>query len=99
MSFIPARPAARANLHGVTVDDVFTRPLVPLPPQPPDVPWPTDDWPTGDVPLGVALDPLIAAVFDDDGPLATTFALVVVHHGRIVVERYAGSIEHWDGPD
>jgi CubicO group peptidase (beta-lactamase class C family) len=73
-------------------------PLVPLPPQPPDVPWPNHAWPVGELPAGVDLDPLLDQAFDDEGPLRTTYAVVVVHRGRVVAERYAGNIEHFDRP-
>lgn len=73
-------------------------PLRPLPPQPPGVPWPTRSWPTADVPAGVDLVPLLDEVMDPDGPLATTYAVVVVHGGALVAERYGGAIEHWDRP-
>jgi CubicO group peptidase (beta-lactamase class C family) len=71
--------------------------LVPLPSQPTDVPWPTTEWPTGPVPHGVALEPLLAAAFEDPG-LAMSYAVVVVHGGRLVAERYGGALEHWDRP-
>ena len=70
--------------------------LVPLPPQPDGVPWPTEQWQTADLPRGVDLAPLLDWAFDDEGPLATSFAVLVVHRGRIVVERYAGALEHFD---
>ena len=72
--------------------------LVPLPPQPAAVPWPTESWPEGALPGGVDLEPLLAEVFDDDGPLAVTFAVVVVQGGRIVTERYQGALEYFDRP-
>jgi CubicO group peptidase (beta-lactamase class C family) len=72
--------------------------LVALPPQPAGVDWPTEDWPMGEVPAGVHLTPLLDEVFDADGPLAQTFAVLVVHQGRIVAERYAGALEHFDRP-
>ena len=72
--------------------------LVPLPAQPDGVPWPTDAWPTGDVPDGVDLDGFLDELFDDDGPLHTTFAAVVIHRGRLIAERYAHTIEHFDRP-
>jgi CubicO group peptidase (beta-lactamase class C family) len=72
--------------------------LVALPPQPGGVPWPTEDWPGGRPPSGVDLDPLLDRVFDDEGPLATTFAVVLVHRGRVVAERYHGALEHFDRP-
>ncbi len=74
-------------------------PLVPLPSQPAGVPWPTVAWPTGEVPEGVDLAPLLDAAFNPDGALAQTYAVVVVHRGRLVAERYGGAIEHWDRPD
>jgi len=70
----------------------------PLPPQPDGVPWPTDEWPGGEPPPGVDLEPLLGAVFDDEGPLAVTFAVVVVYGGRVVAERYGGALEHSDHP-
>jgi CubicO group peptidase (beta-lactamase class C family) len=74
--------------------------LVPLPAQPAGVPWPTAEWPERTPPAGAAaaLDALLDAVCDDDGPLATTHAVVVVQGGAIVAERYQGQIEHFDRP-
>jgi CubicO group peptidase (beta-lactamase class C family) len=64
------------------------------------VAWPTVEWPQGDPPDAVAteLETLLDRVFDDEGPLATTYAVVVVHRGAVVAERYQGQLEHFDGP-
>ncbi|MDQ1397340.1 MAG: hypothetical protein QOG64_2599 [Acidimicrobiaceae bacterium] len=51
------------------------------------------------MPDGVKFDPLLDAAFDPAGPLATTHAVVVIHRGRLVAERYDGLLERWDGPD
>ena len=72
--------------------------LVALPPQPAGLEWPTEDWPVGDLPAGVDLAPLLDDVFDNEGPMAETFAVLVVHRGRLVVERYQGALEHFDRP-
>lgn len=73
-------------------------PYVALPVQPTGTPWPDVDWPAGEVPPGVALDPLLDELFDNDGPLSESYAAVVIHRGRLVAERYAGVLERWDGP-
>ena len=70
--------------------------LVRLPPQPAGVPWPTEEWPGGELPPGVDLAPLLDEAFDDGGPLAVTFAVLVVQGGRVVCERYHGALEHFD---
>ena len=73
--------------------------LVPLASQPEGVPFPTREWPEGDLPPEVDLRPLLDEMFDENGPLRTTYAVVVIQGGRLVAERYGGVIEHWDKPD
>jgi CubicO group peptidase (beta-lactamase class C family) len=71
--------------------------LAPLPQQPTDTPWPTKDWPLGDVPAGadaVRLNHLLDHAFAPEQPdeLRESHALVVIHRGRLVAERYAPGI-------
>jgi CubicO group peptidase (beta-lactamase class C family) len=75
-------------------------PLIPLPAQPAGVPWPAGRWPTADPDPAVsdALGPLLDAAFDPDGPLRDTYAVVAVQGGRLVAERYGGTLPRWDGP-
>ncbi len=66
-------------------------PLVPLPPQPADVPWPTQRWPAGPLPPGVdagELAKLLDVVDRLDDLLGETRAVVLVYRGRLVAERY-----------
>ncbi len=72
--------------------------LVALPPQAERVPWPTAEWPTAPAPPGVDLSSLLEEAFDDEGPMARSFAVVVVHRGQLVAERYGGVLEHFDRP-
>ena len=44
------------------------------------------------------LEPLLDEVMDPEGPLARTYAALVVHRGEVVGERYGGELEHWDRP-
>lgn len=66
--------------------------LLPLPPQPSDAHWPTQEWPTGALRTAdqPAFDALVAEAFaaKDTPTLGETHALLVVQHGRIVFERY-----------
>jgi CubicO group peptidase (beta-lactamase class C family) len=73
-------------------------PLTPLPPQPDGVPWPVPEWAESDPPATVELGPLLDQAFDPEGPLARTFAVVIIHRGRLVAERYADELEHFDRP-
>jgi CubicO group peptidase (beta-lactamase class C family) len=74
--------------------------LLPLPAQPEGVPWPTEAWPEGDPPTTIrpALADLLDQACDESGPMATTYAVAVVHQGRLVAERYGGQLEHFDRP-
>ena len=76
----------------------FDGPLVPLPSQATGVPWPTEEWPTGAVPTGVELEPVMDAAFDPDGPLRDTYAVACILGGRLVFERYGGTLPRPDGP-
>jgi CubicO group peptidase (beta-lactamase class C family) len=79
----------------------LTTPLVPLPRQPEEVPWPTQEWPVGEVPAAVARDVagLVDDLFDDTDRYGATYALAIVHRGRLVVQRVGGSLPKWDRPD
>lgn len=79
--------------------DPLAAPYRPLPTQPIGVDWPTHDWPIGSVPDGADIEPLIDEMYTDSERYGTTFATVVVHRGRLIHERYGGSIEHWDRDD
>jgi len=82
--------------------------LVPLPAQPDGVPWPaggraddvTGGWPVGGPPASAtaALAAALDEAFAPAGPLGPTYAVVVVHRGRLVAERYAGRLPHRGGP-
>lgn len=71
-----------------------------LPSQPAGTPWPTDEWPLGELPESAdraRLAALIARAFESESAneLGQTHALVIVHKGRLVAERYAPGF----GPD
>jgi CubicO group peptidase (beta-lactamase class C family) len=68
-----------------------TAALVPLPPQPRDVPWPTQQWPRSEphVRDATAFAPACNAVFELTPARGVTYALLVVQAGRLVYERYA----------
>lgn len=87
----PPPPAAASERLGPT-------PLVPLPPQPAGVPWPVPDWPVS-APPAVAAEPmreLLDQAFDPSSELRDTYAVIVVHRGAIVAERYGGALPHAD---
>lgn len=72
--------------------------LLPLPPQPAGLPWPTEAWPQADLDQRVdraALDRLLDRAFTDPEPddLGRTNAVVVVQHGAIVAERYREEVD------
>lgn len=72
-------------------------PLVPLPGQPPGLDWPTRAWERGEAPAGVPVDDLVDRMFTDTDRYETTYAVVMVHRGRIVAERYANALPNWVG--
>ena len=91
--------------YAEALERLIDTPLVPLPAHPAGVPWPDPDWLEADPPDGIDLEPFLEEAFDDDGPLARTFAVVVVHRGSVIAEQYGGELEHFDrlpdavGPD
>ncbi len=83
-----------------TFDDIDSLPILELPPPPGDPA--TIAWPDGDliadrsVPAGVDEAALQAAsnwAFDRESPEQVTLSLLVVHHGRIIHERYAPGVD------
>jgi CubicO group peptidase (beta-lactamase class C family) len=72
-------------------------PLVALPTHPAGEPWPTRAWARGAPPAGVDVDGLVDRMFADTDRYETTYAVLVVHRGRIVAERYANALPNWVG--
>ena len=71
--------------------------LIPLPPQPEDVAWPTDAWPTAELDPRVdrvALEALLDRAFTVPEPddLERTHSVAVVHRGALVAERHAHDV-------
>lgn len=77
----------------VSFSGVANAELVPLPPQPVDVPWPTTEWPTGDLPERVdraALEAAMNDAFENEAEgLGETREVAIILNGRLVYERYA----------
>jgi CubicO group peptidase (beta-lactamase class C family) len=76
----------------------MTPALLPLPPQPSAVPWPTTSWPRADLDPRVdraALERLLDRAFGDPEPddLERTNAVVLVQRGAIVAERYRTDVD------
>jgi CubicO group peptidase (beta-lactamase class C family) len=73
--------------------------LVPLPPQPEELAWPTNGWETGEMDAGVAaiVTPLIdtAIAGEKNGLMGETRAVVIIHEGKLVAESYRDGF----GPD
>jgi CubicO group peptidase (beta-lactamase class C family) len=72
--------------------------LLPLPPHPAGLPWPTENWPEGPLDPRVdrgALEKLLDHAFSTPEPddLERTHAVVVVQGGKLVAERYAHDVE------
>ncbi len=66
--------------------------LAPLPSQPGDTPWPTEDWPVGPPQRSAnagEVDRLVAHAFSNPDSLGETHAFLAIQAGRIVFERYA----------
>ena len=63
------------------------------------MPWPAldpDGWPTGDtVP---AVEKRADELVGDESRYGTTYALIVVHRGRVILERYGGALPSFDHP-
>jgi len=88
------RAALLASLLGGAFAAAGAEELVPLPVHPADLPWPTVAWPRAELPPGLDRGPFEASVerlFASRGRAgyADTRALLVVHRGRLVFERYA----------
>ena len=49
-------------------------------------------------PTGSTSTSLMAEAFDPAGPLHHTYAVVIIHRGRLVFERYGGLLPQWDKP-
>jgi CubicO group peptidase (beta-lactamase class C family) len=83
-----------------TFEDVDGLPILEAPPAPGDpsrIPWPNGDMievePRGDGIDATALQAASDWAFDRESPEQVTLSLLVVHHGRIVHERYAEGVD------
>ncbi|MEH6487002.1 serine hydrolase [Hyphomonas oceanitis] len=96
------RAALRISLVGLVMIGSLcasAQELVPLPPQPEGLAWPTQGWETGEMAPDVAtiVQPMIdmAIAGEKAGPMGETRAVVIIHHGKLVAEAYRDGF----GPD
>jgi CubicO group peptidase (beta-lactamase class C family) len=64
------------------------------------VPWPAPDpdgWPSGD--STSAIEAHVDTLVRDTERYGTTYAVLVIKDGRLLLERYGGAIPHWDRDD
>src|SRR5262249_38717806 len=90
-------PGAVAGLQGSRAMADLT--LVPLPPQPAGVSWPAPDpdgWPVGS--SDAELDKLVDDLIADEDRYGTTYAVLVIREGKLLLERSGGALPHFDGP-
>lgn len=87
--------ALRMSLAGLVFlfgGSASAKELVPLPPQPEGLSWPTVGWQTGEMDPAVAaiVAPMIdkAIAGEKAGPMGETRAVVIIHHGKLVAEAY-----------
>ncbi|HEX9729685.1 MAG TPA: serine hydrolase [Gemmatimonadales bacterium] len=82
-----------------TFEDIPSLPLLDMPPPPGDPA--TIPWPNGDLIADRSLPPSVDAAalaaasdwaFNRDSPEQVTLSLLIVHHGRIILERYADGV-------
>jgi CubicO group peptidase (beta-lactamase class C family) len=74
------------------VSDALPTPPITFAQQPTGVAWPTSAWPTGTV--SDTARRLADEAFSDPA-LETTYAVVVVQHGRLLYERYGGALPNF----
>jgi CubicO group peptidase (beta-lactamase class C family) len=90
----PPRSAARADAadrSAPPADGEGAAPAAGFPPQPAGVPFPTEEWPEAEWPSGVdrtGVDRTVDTAFADGG-LPRVRAVLIVHGGEIVYERYS----------
>jgi CubicO group peptidase (beta-lactamase class C family) len=93
VSTIPTTTTSRASTTSTAAQ------VPAFPHQPEGVPWPTQEWATADLPDGVDGSTIDAAteIAFNDGGTDRLRAVIIVHGGMIVYERYSASPA--DGPD
>jgi CubicO group peptidase (beta-lactamase class C family) len=96
---VTVRPSPSATPASVSASPEPSSPLGAFPEQPAGVPWPTEDWAEAELPAGIdraAIDEATDLALADGG-LQRVRAIVIVHGGAIVYERYSPNAA--DGPD
>ncbi|RIJ17544.1 class C beta-lactamase-related serine hydrolase [Henriciella mobilis] len=93
------RLLASLALAFATILPATAQSLVPLPPQPDGLAWPTEGWEQGELPPGIAddvraqIDEAMARELSD--VMGETRGVVIIHRGKLVLEAYRDGF----GPD
>jgi CubicO group peptidase (beta-lactamase class C family) len=71
--------------------------LVALAPQPHGIAWPTGRWERGRTAAAPVVETFVDEMFADTDRYQTTYAVLVVHRGVVIAERYDGALPSWVG--